>query len=203
MKAHSVSLIALLVDVALGGLARSDDRDCYLIDGPDAGYFQHRLFYDFRNVPIDGDSTYIVALAIVSEVEASGDGPVTNSDSNPYPFVYSNQHVYISRNTTDGSEHSTYLILPAVMEQTFLSASQIISTHADVLNLVGPSAELQALDNADTESDSFHLVDSGAVVGLFFYHSGTQETDINISMRDATTQICYSNQPFSSRQQIN
>ncbi|KAK9786777.1 hypothetical protein SCARD494_11081 [Seiridium cardinale] len=202
MKAHSVSLIALLIDVALGGLARSDDRDCYLIDGPDAGYFQHRLFYDFRNVPNDGDSTYIVAPAILSEVEASGDGPVTKPDSNPYPFVYSNQHVYISRNTTYSSEHSTYLMLPAVMKQTFLSASHI-STQADVLNLVGPSAELQALDNADTESDSSHLVDSGAVVGLFFYQSETQETDIEISTRDTTTQICYSNQPSSSRQQIN
>lgn len=27
--------------------------DCYLVSGPDPGYFQHYEFYDFRNVPLD------------------------------------------------------------------------------------------------------------------------------------------------------
>jgi hypothetical protein len=228
------SLAALsLLDVALGELTRSEDCDCYRIDGPDAGYFQHRLFWDFRNVPDDGGNTYTVAPDIVGDAEATGEEPATSayldsaewnanwtylsgptdSSNNPYPYVYSKQNVYISRNSTDdaGGSSATYLTMRAARKEGFVSVSQIVTTQKDILhasirarmrvipnglgNASAPTAGAQAVEDAGAGSSGSHPVDAGAVVGLFLYESETQETDIEILTRDGTTQVRYSNQP--------
>jgi hypothetical protein len=137
----------------------SGECQCYLVNGPDAGYFQHHRFYDFRSIANDGSNDYTVAPAIVGESDSSGGQPSTSSylsstdwadnwgfldgkagasDSSVgsgYENVYSRQNVYISRNTTEGAGDSTFLTLRAARPaSSFMSSSQITSRQQNLLH---------------------------------------------------------------------
>ncbi|KAK5939371.1 hypothetical protein PMZ80_008675 [Knufia obscura] len=107
----------------------SQNCDCYLVSGADAGYFQYYHFLDFRSVPNDGDNDYTSPPPLVTASENNGGQNVTSAFFNTAQFnkawsiedgvepaegdatvayVNSAQNVFISQDT---DTQSTYLTL--------------------------------------------------------------------------------------------
>jgi hypothetical protein len=126
---------------------------CYVVTGPDPGYFQYHRFWDFRNIPDDGDNDFSAAPSLVGEDQTQGgqlatsayftsanwtnDWSFIDGDSSPIgpiPNVYSKQNIYISRNTTSGAGDSTFLTLRAARLSSFMSTSQITSSQQNLLH---------------------------------------------------------------------
>lgn len=159
-KVASVLVVALL----LGDVESADDlieplsKDnsaqcgCYLVGGPDPGYFQYHRFWDFRSMPSDGDNDFSVAPSLVDEDQASGGQLATSayfastkwqnewsfldgeaSPEGPVPNIYSKQNVYISRNTTAGAGNATFLTLRGARLPSFMSTSQITSQQQNLM----------------------------------------------------------------------
>ncbi|KAH8648419.1 concanavalin A-like lectin/glucanase domain-containing protein [Xylariales sp. PMI_506] len=133
----------------------SDSCQCYLVQGPDPGYFLYHRFWDFRNISSDGSNDFTVAPPHITDQEDNGgqlatslylnsttwdqdwsflDGVSTSSSDSPVPNVYSMQNVYISRNTTAGGAGSTFLTLRATRADDFMSSSQITSQQQNLLH---------------------------------------------------------------------
>ena len=131
----------------------SPECDCYLISGPSPGYFQYHRFWDFRNVPSDGENDYTTAPSLITSTESSGLEPFTSPYLNTTEFrnnwsiqswtsnatadspvtrVNSAQNVYISRNTSTGAKNSTYLTLRANRLSDFMSVSELESMQKNV-----------------------------------------------------------------------
>ncbi|KAI0130531.1 concanavalin A-like lectin/glucanase domain-containing protein [Xylariales sp. AK1849] len=163
MKAYNlraVAIASLSGHVIAANLVEATSKDnndkceCFLVDGPDPGYFQYHRFWDFRGIPNDGDDDFTVAPAIVGEDEDTGGQSVTtsyldtaswqqdwawldgpgSSSANSIPNVYSKQNVYISRNTTDGADDLTFLTLRAARQESFMSSSQITSQQENLMH---------------------------------------------------------------------
>ncbi|ORY66566.1 concanavalin A-like lectin/glucanase domain-containing protein [Pseudomassariella vexata] len=239
MKARDACLVAIAL-ILRGASAtdlveptskdNSDQCQCYLASGPDPGYFQYHRFWDFRSIPLEEGNTFIEAPELVTDYESEDAKDITSAYfgttawQNDWSFLsgpaktsssvtnaYSPQNVYISRNTTDDAQGSTYLTLRASRADDFMSTAQITSNQQNLLyaslrtrmrvipnglsQSSAPSAGDRPVSNPDTGSSASHPVDEGAVVGFFTYHSDTQESDIEILTGDATDQIRYSNQP--------
>lgn len=128
------------------------------------------------------------------------------------PPVYLAQNVFVARNSTPAAETDTYLTLRASRPGAFVSAAEIELNIDQILyaslrarlrvlpnglsNLSAPTAgPAEFLTDPDTDSNQSHPVDSGAVLGFFFYHNDTQETDIEILTQDQTNRVRYTNQP--------
>ncbi|KAI1879801.1 hypothetical protein JX265_001422 [Neoarthrinium moseri] len=162
----------------------SDTCGCYLINGPDAGYFQYHRFWDFRDIPNDGSNDFTTAPPTLGELQAHGgqsatsayldssswnsdwsylDGVSSSSPNSPFPNIYSKQNVYISRNTTDGAGGSTFLTLRAARLDSFMSSSQITSQQQNLLH-ASIRARLRVipngLRNSSAPSASARLLDN-------------------------------------------
>lgn len=129
----------------------STECDCYVVSGPDPGYFQYHRFWDFRHVPSDDDDEYTVAPDLITNAEDEGIEPVTSSYFNtsdflrdwsiqtggsntdsPVPKYYSARNIYLSRNTTNGASNSTYLTLRTSRLQSFMSVAEMDSTQTNL-----------------------------------------------------------------------
>lgn len=124
----------------------SPDCDCYVVSGPSPGYFQYHRFFDFRNMPNEGDNDFTNAPPLITEAEDQGLEPITSAYFNSSAFtddwtiqtwvantsadapvqrINSAQNVYFARNTTAGAENSTYLNLRASRARTFISTAEL------------------------------------------------------------------------------
>ncbi|KAK5089668.1 hypothetical protein LTR70_006523 [Exophiala xenobiotica] len=226
----------LLGSLAIGSVDASRKREsqtcgAYMVSGPDPGYFQHYHFSDFGSIPSVQDNDFTAAPPLVTSAENREGQPSTSSFFNQttwqeywsihddvhkpdslLPSIYSDQNVFIARNSTRDAETDTYLTLRASRPGAFVSTAEIELNVDQVLyaslrarlrvlpnglsNLSAPTAgPAEYVADPDTGSDRSHPVDSGAVLGLFFYHNDTQESDIEILTRDPINQIHYTNQP--------
>ena len=218
----------------------SPNCSCYVTLGPQSGYFQHYRFFDFRDVPSDSNNDYRVAPILITDLQDYGSEPVTSAFLNttdwndnwsiqnwqsnatadsPIRRVNSAQNIYLSRNTTDGSNNSTYLTFRATRLQKFVSISELASQQKNLkhysirsririlpsvlTNQSAPAAGyfsradplFNTFDSDLSGDNSSHPVATGAVASLFTYYSDTDESDIEILTHDPINTIRYSNQP--------
>jgi hypothetical protein len=205
----------------------SEACTCYLTSGIDPAYFQHHRFWDFRSISSDGGNDFTNPPTLLNKTDDLVNAPPTSSflstsdfvtnwsiqnwtadadTSSPVSRVNSAQNIYISRNSTSGSESATYLTLRASRLDDFMSIAELESNQKNLLhssirarmrfipnNLLSSSPTLGSSN--DTTLNSSHPVSAGAVAGLFTYYSSTAESDIEILTRDPTDMIRYSNQP--------
>ncbi|KAK5085434.1 hypothetical protein LTR05_004719 [Lithohypha guttulata] len=225
MKAASsfvkLSLLANIVAAIDPGLTEPESHDnsagcdCYMVSGPDPGYFQYYRFWDFRAVPNDGNNNYTIAPPPVISSENVGNQSITSAFLNTdsfnadwsiqngvedstanVPTVNSASNVYISRNTSDPNR-MTYLNLRAYRLPEFASIAEIDSNQENILHS-SIRARMRVLPNLNPlipGNNASHPVAPGACLGLFTYRSDTQESDIEILTQDPTNHVRYSNQP--------
>jgi hypothetical protein len=205
----------------------SEKCSCYLTSGPSSSYFQHHRFWDFRSIPADGTNNFTLAppsldspddltSASPSSAYLSSSDFVKNwsiqnwtagTDTySPVSRVNSAQNIYISRNTTQEAEGSTYLTLRTSRTNDFISIAELESNQKNLLHC-SIRARLRIISDplsipstgsskaSEPTTPTIRPVPVGAVAGLFTYYSRTSESDIEILTRDPPNTIRYSNQP--------
>ncbi|KAJ9652808.1 hypothetical protein H2198_007938 [Neophaeococcomyces mojaviensis] len=203
----------------------SDECDCYLVSGPDPGYFQYYRFWDFRNIFSEGDEDFNNPPPLVTSSQNSGGQDVTAAffDTNEWnddwsilndleepnatvPSINSAQNVFISTENGEDGNDFTYLTFRASRpSESFVSTAEIDSSQDNVLH---SSIRTRAriiplyLDGSAANVvapiegvNASHPVAPGACFGFFTYRSDTQESDIEILTYDPVTDVRYSNQP--------
>lgn len=131
----------------------SDECDCYIVSGPQPGYFTYHRFFDFRNISDDGDNDYTEAPPLITEIQNTGGQNATSAflnttdfqgnwtiidqpvdSTSPVPSVNSAQNIYISRNSTSNATSDTYLTIRASRLDTFMSVAELDSTQINLLH---------------------------------------------------------------------
>lgn len=205
----------------------SEKCGCYLTSGPSSSYFQHHRFWDFRSIPADGTNNFTLAPpSLDSSDDLTNASPssayLSSSDFvknwsiqnwtadtdtySPVSRVNSAQNIYISRNTTQEAEGSTYLTLRASRTNDFMSIAELESCQKNLLHssirarlrIISDPLSIPSTGSSksnEPNTPTIRPVPAGAVAGLFTYHSRTSESDIEILTRDPPNTIRYSNQP--------
>lgn len=121
--------------------------DCYVVSGPDPGYFQHYRFWDFRSVPLNPaaakDFNFYPSVSVKGDAYGAGAQPVLLKDtpfSNdwniqdwhrngsrlfPITIVNSDQNVFITKSLS--GPDSTFLVLRNTRLERFSSTAEIES----------------------------------------------------------------------------
>ena len=155
----------ILTSLLISGIAASDSTqlveptskdnapgcECFLVSGPDPGYFQYHRFWDFRNISSQavGSNFNPPALIIASENQGGqdttsayfntseflADWSIQNTVLSPtaaVPSVNSAQNVYIAKDIDGGN--STYLAIRASRLDSFASSTEVDSNQKNVLH---------------------------------------------------------------------
>lgn len=112
--------------------------DCYVVSGPEPGFFQHYGFWDFRTVQFRDPGRRAVLLA---NTHFSGDWHTQNwrsgggSKSSPLPMINSDNNVVIVRAPpiNGHSSNSTMLVMRTTRLDHFASTAEIESRRHDIL----------------------------------------------------------------------
>lgn len=138
--------ICSLFSAGTEGLRGEKDEACeaYTVSGPDAGYFQHYHFSDFRSISDVDDNNFTIAPELITTGEDEGGQALTSTFFNqttwfdywsinnkvrdadtPVPCSNSAQNVFIARNSTQSADSATYLALRASRPGAFSSTAEI------------------------------------------------------------------------------
>ncbi|OJD15315.1 hypothetical protein AJ78_04432 [Emergomyces pasteurianus Ep9510] len=220
----------------------SDRCDCYVVSGPEPGYFQNYKFYDFRSVSpektwLSNSKTTRPSLtktgnpkkAFRMNLEDTGflddwaiqDWSRPGSDLFPIPIRNYYENVFVLEDTTNNTTNTTYLALRTQRLQNHTSTAEIETYSHDYFRCslrvrlrlhAGRSGHLEDGDGSEFDEEAIpskgrnhsklgpanfrlHPPPTGAVAGIFTYHSVNVESDIEILTADPPTLIHYSNQP--------
>jgi hypothetical protein len=134
---------------------------CYVVSGPEPGYFQYYRFWDFRSVPFDSASLKnfnfypridnitttiqgsLSANSVPSKSILLKDTPFANdwniqnwhrkgTEIFPITTVNSNQNVFITKSHLRG--HSTYLVLRTTRNENYSSTAEIESSVRNIFH---------------------------------------------------------------------
>ena len=214
-----------------------DGCDCYVVSGPDPGYFRHHRFYDFRHSgPLSrSDADNVGGDAIfrhdfppsihpsLYNTNFARDFAAQNwvrEASRLYPVTTATSYKNVFRARTESPNIPSHLIMRTGRFANYTSASEVVSRKRDYhhcsirvkLKLYSPppyrpppsrkytAAEVQALSDPFFGIQAFNPPRvrppvTGAVAGIFVYHSRWSESDIEILTKDRPTTIHYANQP--------
>lgn len=214
-----------------------DNCECYVVSGPEEGYFQHYRFYDFRSVEIDLPAPeeadpwpsrnvlcydHNSCIKSLEGTEFLHDWDVQDWSRNstvdfPVSVVNSYENVFISSNSTN----STFLTLRTTRREDYASTAEVETRAHNIFRCslrvrlrLFPEETLPTPDRKyhypnstrpnSTSSDCpivfpdglrKHPPPSGAVAGVFTYHSFDTESDLEILTSDPPYNVRYSNQP--------
>ncbi|OAX79722.1 hypothetical protein ACJ72_05958 [Emergomyces africanus] len=233
----------------------SDRCDCYVVSGPEPGYFQRYKFYDFRSV--SPEKTWLPNSKITKRAQNKTGNPKKEfrknleetgflddwviqdwsrpgSDLFPIPIRNYYENVFVLEDTTNNTTDTTYLTLRTQRLQNHSSTAEIETYSHDYFRCslrvrlrlhAGRNGHLEDVDYEGEDRDGdgnddrsefdeeaipskgrnhsklepanfrLHPPPTGAVAGIFTYHSVNVESDIEILTADPPTHIHYSNQP--------
>lgn len=190
----------------------SPSCNCYLISGPDPGWFRGHRFWDFRNIATSTDTP-----PLIIDTQGLGLEPVTSdyfqteewgndwqiqkwssniTSAGPVRRVNSAQNIWIASNEEENG--TTCLAMRAIRTKDFMSTAEIDGMER---NLLHASIRVMArvmpnqASNGSMGEEISHPVDDGAVVGFFTYGSPNAESDIEILTSDPVSSVRWSNQP--------
>ncbi|WEW57375.1 hypothetical protein PRK78_002842 [Emydomyces testavorans] len=187
--------------------------DCYVVSGPEPGYFQHYRFFDFRSVPpkegFEGkkrkhgrkkdrklkkqpNGLYSLEGHPFSQEWNIQSWSRAGSSNFPLDIVNSVDNVYVTKNNAGSSGESTHLVMRLTRYEDYTSAAEFQTATEDILR-----CSLRVRLRLYSEDDSGKILppQPGAVAGIFTYHSETSESDIEILTIDPPTRVHYANQP--------
>ncbi|KAL1969660.1 hypothetical protein VTN77DRAFT_8213 [Rasamsonia byssochlamydoides] len=121
------------------------DCDCYVVSGPEPGFFQHYRFWDFRSVPLDPavakDYNFYPSVGVHEDPHGDDDQPILLKDTPfandwniqdwhrngsrlfPITIVNSNKNVFITKSYSGGA--STFLALRNTRLEKYSSTAEI------------------------------------------------------------------------------
>ena len=143
--------------IGTSDLGSSGRCQCFVVSGPDPGYFQNYRFYDFRSIiPGDGwkdspkssQSTrdFSPEEPQFAPIESPEPVPLTGGDWDsqawrregstlfPVPIQNSPRNVFISRDEAAGTEGATYLTMRTMRHQDFSSTAEIVTKTKNFLH---------------------------------------------------------------------
>ncbi|PGH18441.1 hypothetical protein AJ79_00511 [Helicocarpus griseus UAMH5409] len=226
---------------------------CYVVSGPEPGYFQNYKFYDFRSVTPEktwsanitksrpaSNRTSNLNKEFRTRLEETGfldDWAIQGwsrdgSSLFPIPIHNDRRNVFVLEDTTNDTTSATYLALRTQRLDNHTSTAEIETYARNFFRCsfrvrlrlhAGKSVQLEDVakgqddsgdgywvgyeDEPDPDEDesnrslmtpnNFRLrpPPTGAVAGIFTYHSVNVESDIEILTSDPHNHIHYANQP--------
>lgn len=223
----ATSLLVALLACAQDATAQnsSSNCDCYMVSGPQPGYFTHHYFIDFRklhsSLPPNATANSSTPSAVSNDA-TKGDEPYTNDyfssdtwtsfwsinnntglykwqDDGTVNQVASPQNVWISPHGPDykGDGDSSPNNTHLTLRTTRLADFQSVAEIDSKITSM-QYLSLRARMRIIPQNDSLatqSVVDEGGVFGLFTYQSDTQESDLEILTRNDARSVHCSNQP--------
>ncbi|EFW18303.1 conserved hypothetical protein [Coccidioides posadasii str. Silveira] len=194
--------------------------DCYVVSGPEPGYFQHYRFYDFRPAPArDTPKKGMKKKNDKKEKDRENMGPTginsrhhalnghaffkewniqswhrVGSTLFPISIVHSYDNVYITEGKASSSDGSYHLVLRSTRHEEYTSTAEVQTSAENILHC-SYRVRMRLYSTSQGGSGKILPPPGGAVAGIFTYHSRNSESDIEILTIDPPNRVHYSNQP--------
>ncbi|KAK2763302.1 hypothetical protein FQN54_009938 [Arachnomyces sp. PD_36] len=156
--ANTIASLAANSTQVSQSLETTERCQCYVVSGPDPGYFQNYKFYDFRSLgPNDGrkdipkrspstEDSPAEELLQPRKPASPEKVPLTGGDWDsqawrragsrlfPVPIENSPRNVFISQDEVAETEGATYLTMRTMRQQDFSSTAEIVSRMKNLLH---------------------------------------------------------------------